>query len=424
MPQIKPFRAYLYNSMKVDLGDVVAPPYDVISPSQQADLYANSPHNCVRLILNRDVEKYISAAQFYEEWKKKKILLRDARPAIYVLSQRYKTPDGKSHERKGFIAACRLEEIGKGSILPHERTLSKPKADRLELFKSTGAMFSQIFGIYADPNGVIDAVMKGVMHSIAVAEFTFEHVENKLWVLRDQSLIQSVTEYIKRQKILVADGHHRYETALLYRDFMRSQSPKYTGEEPFNFVPMYLTNMHAPGLAILPTHRLIHSLSKFDQAQMMENLGKRFQVIAGLTKEKMLEELHFRKTGAFGVVLTEPPNFSIICRDPPKEGTEISTVKFVDTLDVSILHREIIGNILGITEEQQLQKTNLDYEKDAEAAIEAVKVGTAQAAFLMNPTMVEDVRKAAEAGDVMPQKSTYFYPKLVSGLVNYSFTEE
>ena len=424
MPQIKPFRAYRFNPAKVHIADVVAPPYDVISPESQIDLYANSPHNVVRLILNQDTDKYDSAANFLADWKREEVLIRDPVPAFYVLHQQFKTPEGKLHKRIGFMAACRLEEIGKGSILPHEKTHSRPREDRFSLFKSTQSMFSQIFGVYSDPENIIEKFLIEVMQGGAIADFGFEHVETRLYGLRDQSIIANITRFMIEQKVLIADGHHRYETALSYRDYMRRLNPGSTGEEPFNFVPMYLTNMYSSGLIVLPTHRLVHSIPEFNQADLLKKLEERFSIQTNLSREKMVKELRSLKAGAFGLVLPESPRFSVVRRRASEHGAPKTEDGLVHSLDVTVLNREIMESILGMSEADQLARTFLSYDQDEDRAIESVVLGNAQAAFIMNPTSVENVRAAAEVGEVLPQKSTYFSPKLPSGLVNYSFVED
>ncbi|MFI5252259.1 MAG: DUF1015 domain-containing protein [Bacteroidota bacterium] len=424
MPEIKPFRGILYNAIKVHLENVVAPPYDVISPDMQEELYKKNPYNIVRLILNSSEDTYSSAAKFLSEWKQQKVLIMDSQPAFYVLSMRYRGAGGNLKERKGFIAACKMEEKDSESIVPHEQTLSKPREDRLRLFESTCSMFSQIFGLYSDPRGVVDSLLDSIRRSIPFAEIHYGDVEFRLWALRDKTNIQTISEFIKRRKILIADGHHRYEAARSYRDITRSKTPASTGREPFNYIPMYFTNLHAPGLTILPTHRIIHGLAGFNETSMMNDIAKHFTIVPDVTREKLFEELQSRRKGAFGVILATPHNFSLVYRN---DNTAVPSVESNDktaNLDVAILHKEILEKILGITPEMQRQMAHIQYEIDAGIAIDAVSQKKAQVAFLLNPTNVEELQVVAEAGQMMPQKSTYFYPKLLSGLVNYSFTDE
>lgn len=427
MPYLKPFRGIFYNPQKVDIAAVVAPPYDVISPSQQNELYEASPYNVVRLILGREEDRYSSAASHFEAWKKEGILIRDERPAAYLLSQRFSTPDGRIHERGGFIMRCKLEDFGTGSILPHEKTLAKPKEDRFRLLMATKAMFSQIFGLYADPQRVVDRYVQRHMDAAPAIEIMFEGVRNRLWKLKDPAAITVIQEFMRDRQILVADGHHRYETALVYRDAMRLKNPNHTGEEPYNFVMMFLTNVHDPGLVVLPTHRLLHSLPQFNVARFLESLTEFFHLDVQADERELLTNLASRQRGAFGLVVPSVPRF-ILCwlkaSADPFRGLDESVPSVLKELDVTLLHSVIFGKLLGISAEAQEHKRNLDYVKDAEEAVRAVWKGRADAALLMNPTPVDRVRAVAEAGYTMPQKSTYFYPKLLSGLVMNSLEED
>jgi uncharacterized protein (DUF1015 family) len=424
MPHIKPFRALLYNAIKVQLADVVAPPYDIITPEQQSELHQRSPQNIVRLILDFDAGGYAASAQTFAEWKKQRILIRDAHPAFYVLSQRYRSHDGKTVDRKGFIAACKLEESGEGSVFPHEKTHRDAKDDRLNLFKATDSMFSQILAMYSDPRSILDSLLEAVRRSIPFAEVEYEGVTNRLWALRDKTLIHTVTEFMKRQKIYLADGHHRYASALAYRDYMRKNTASPTGNEPFNYLPVYFTNLHGNGLAVRATHRLVHGRTGFDQLSLMHELETNFHVIPDLTKEQMLEQLHAKGKGAFGVVFPQPPHYFLIWRKESNVQAGTSQQDKAANLDASILHEEIFSKILKMTDEQQEQKRHLVLEQDEDVIFDAMAAGKYQAAFLMNPPDIEALRLAAESNRLLPPDSTYFYPKLLSGLVNYSFVEE
>src|ERR1041385_8899143 len=404
MPEIKPFRGILYNPKKVELADVVAPPYDVISPQQQQELYDRSPFNIVRLILGREENRYSSAARYLEQWRGENILITDEATSIYILSQTFEMPDGKQVQRRGFIVACILEDLGKGSIFPHERTHSKPKEDRFQLFQATNVMFSQIFGLYSDPKHILDKYL--IISAAPELKVEFEGVMNTLSKLKDPSAIAAISEFLKSEKILVADGHHRYETALLYRNAQRMKNPNHTGKEAYNFVPMFVTNMSDPGLVVLPTHRLVHSLNRFSQKELLEALQEYFYIDIQPSADEMIRNLEARKTESFGLAMPKEPEFVLL------RFNKNSTLKMNDvpdvlgSLDVGILHSLIFKKILHISEDDQAKKLNLEYEKDAHRAIEMVKAGRTQMAFLMNPTRVEQVRAVAESGLTMPQKST------------------
>lgn len=427
MPEIKPFCGILYNPEKVEVSSVVAPPYDVISPRQQTELYDASPHNVVRLILGREEDRYNSAATHFERWKKENVLVKDAVPSIYMLMQDFVMPMGKSMERRGFIARCRLEEFGTGSILPHEKTLAKPKEDRFRLLQSAHANFSQIFGLYADPQREFDRFFDAIESTPPLIDTVFEGVRNRLWRVINNETIITMQRHILDKKIFIADGHHRYETALQFRDTMRAKYSKHTGEEPYNYIMMYCTNLHDEGLVILPTHRLLHGLPRLNSDTFLHELQNYFQLTIHPNERELIGSLRNRRRYAFGLILPSPPNYVLCWLDDTLRIHSLMNLNLnivVKELDVTILHKIVFEKILGISPSAQERKLNLDYINDASAAVAAVKENRAQAAFLVNPTLVEQVRAVAEAGCTMPQKSTYFFPKLLSGLVINSLDEE
>ncbi len=422
MPEARPFAGILYDPARILMENVVAPPYDVISKQRQQELYDASPFNVIRLILGLEEDRYLSAATYYKQWTDSGILVRDAAPAIYILSQLFRTPDGRDVERMGFIAACRLEDFGKGSVFPHETTFANPKEDRFRLFQATDAMFSQIFALYSDPGHRLDEPIHLAMRHAPVLTAEFEHVLNVVWRLTDPRAISAIAAFLADQKVFVADGHHRYETALLYRDSMRLRSPGYDSSEPFNFVPMYFTNMNDEGLVILPTHRILHSLPESTAQGLLQAVRSRFMVDAVSSAGELAASLHSHPRGAFGLVLPGGPRFYLVRRRASDALLGPDVPAPLRDLDVLLLHRVIFGELLGVTEAEQTGKRFVDYEKEPGLAADAVRSGRAQAAILLNPTSIDQVRAVAEAGLTMPQKSTYFYPKLLSGLVTYSFS--
>ena len=420
MPEIIPFRGVRYNQGLVHLDEVVAPPYDVISPEQQQKLYKRNPHNIVRLILAREEDRYASAAKHLKEWMGQSILTRDEKPALYVLWQTFNVSDSRSVTRKGFIALCRLEEFEKQVVLPHEKTLARPREDRFRLFKATHSNFSQVFSLYSDPEHEIDHVLNGRAKSAPVADVVFEDVQNRLWETRDAETIGRVQHLMKPKQVVIADGHHRYETALAYRDHLRSQNPNHHGRELYNYVMMFFTNVNDDGLVILPTHRVVHSLKSFDLKSFLQKLDGNFLLREYNDRESLITELSASPVRSFGLtmrgvqglyLLTLKPTISVnelVADDLPRE---------VKDLDVTVLHAAVLRDILGISDEAQEQKRNLSYVREASEACQMVSNGQAQLAFLMNATRIEEVRGVARAGHTMPQKSSYFYPKLLSGLV-------
>ncbi len=421
MPAIKPFKVIHYNPAQAELRDVVAPPYDVISPSEREELYSRHPFNAIRLILAREEDPYGSAAERFREWMKRNILISDERESLYVLSERFSMPGGGETERVGIVAACRLEDFGKGSVYPHEKTMMGPKEDRFRLFQATQAMFSQIFSLYSDPEHLLDAQLRPVLRQTPWLKTEADGVVNSVWRIEDQQRIESLREFFSHEKVFVADGHHRYETALLYRDAMRLKNQVFTGNESYSYVPMYFTNMDDPGLIILATHRIVRDLPAFSPAQLMERLGARFRLRTVDTPAALGEALSKSTAPSFGLALRDAPRFTLLQLNAHTVPDHDDLPSLLDRLDVTVLHRNILKDILGISENHQLNRRYLEYEKDAARAIDAVSAGHAQAAFLMNPTRIDQVRAVAEAGLTMPQKSTFFTPKLLSGLLIYSF---
>ena len=420
MPEIIPFRGFRYNQSKVDIHDVVAPPYDVIPPEQQERLYDRSPYNVVRLILGREADRYASSAATLKQWISEAILMRDPNPAFYVLHQEFGGDDGKPITRKGFVALCRLEEFEKKIVLPHEKTLAKPKEDRFKLFKATNSNFSQIFSFYSDPEKKIDRMLNGVAKTKPAIDVSYDDVRNSVWTVTDNEVIQNIRAAIAEKQVLIADGHHRYETALAYRDWMRSNAAHHTGRELYNYVMMFFTNVDDEGLVIYPTHRLIHSLPLFDRGKFLESVERFFIVREYKDEEAIMIALASSPVPSFGLLMGGDSTVYLLSLKPTTLPTEIVRDPLppeVKELDVTILHSLILKDLLGISMEAQEQKRNLNYVRDAQEAYQSVLKGHAQLAFVMNATKIHQVRSVARAGFTMPQKSTYFYPKLVSGLV-------
>ncbi len=438
MADIMPFQGVLYNAEKVkDLNKVMAPPYDVIPPKKQDDLYARHPQNIIRLILSKGADgdtegndRYSRAAADLKKWLSDGTLTKDDKPAIYYYTQTYILKSGKKQTRKGFIALARLVDFGKG-IHPHERTLSGPKADRLKLMQACNVNLSCIFSLYSEPslgiNRELDSAAKGPA-LIDVADD--DGIENRLWRVNDPETVNKVVEAMKGKPLFIADGHHRYETALNYRNMMREKETNPTGLEPYNYVMMYFSNMDDEGMTIWPTHRVIHSLPSFDPAGFLAECAKHFDIeefqydkaneptvrAAFLKKHEEAGKrgialgLHIRAKDVYYV-------FTLKSKEVMDKVFGTSIPEQFKSLDVTVLHSLILNRILGITQEAQEKQTNLVYVKSYEEALSAMQKDENQLVFLLNPTRIEQVKTVAEAGLVMPQKSTYFYPKLLSGLV-------
>ena len=437
MAEIVPFRGVLYNPAKVgDLNKVMAPPYDVISPKKQDELYERHPNNIIRIILGKTTpqdsqgaDRYSRSAADLEKWLGEGVLAHDEKPALYYYTQTY-TQDGSKHTRKGFIGLSRLVDFGKG-IHPHEKTLSGPKADRLKLMQACDANMSCIFTLYSDPvlrvNKLLEGATAGKPPAIDVTDD--DGIVNRIWRVDDQQTLSGVIEAMKDKSLFIADGHHRYETALNYRNEMREKAGNYTGNEPFNFIMMYFSNMDDEGMTIWPTHRVVHSLKDFDADAFLSKCKEYFdcrefaytassepEVRASFMKE--LEKsgeatvslgLHIRARDIYYLL-------SFKSNDVMHKVFGDSIPEVFKGLDVTVLHSLVFARILGMTQEAQEKQENLIYVKSYDEAISACSNDQNQLVFLLNATKIEQVKSVALAGFVMPQKSTYFYPKLLSGL--------
>ncbi len=425
MPDIKPFRGALYNQRRTSVGDIVAPPYDVITQAEQEELYQRSPYNVVRLILGKEHEPHLSAARLWKEWRETGVISFDVAPAMYLLAQRYTDQEGEVKERIGFVAACRLEEPGRGTIFPHERTLASAKEDRMRFLTTTDAFFSQIFCVYTDPQLVLEHAIADVLLTDPERICTYDEVVTRLWKVSEPEITMKFATFMKGQKVFIADGHHRYETALAYSAQKRTRNPSHTGKEAYNFVPMYFTNLHGKGLTILPTHRILHDLPEFSANTFLSMIERSFAVHAVQSLHELLESLRLtRDRTLFGMVLpSQHPLYVISPRDVSGQA-DGGVPSALAALDVVVFQRLIAAKVLKLTESDIRNRRFIEYEKSAEGALQSVLNNRSQAAFLMRPPRLEQVKAVAEAGFVMPEKSTYFFPKLLSGLVMYSFRPE
>lgn len=419
MPEITAFHGITYNSAAISrFDDVLCPPYDVIPPALQDNLYAKSEFNAVRMELPKEENKYDAAAERLNNWLSTGILQQDSQEAIYPYHQSFTTKDGKTYTRKGFIARCRLYEFDKGVVLPHEKTLSGPKKDRLQLFIKTGANISPIFGLYGDKEKIADNALDAftASHAPFIDAIDYQQTRNLVWRCTEISIINQVQSALRDKQLFIADGHHRYETAINYRNLRMSENPNHTGNEPYNFIMMFITNMFDEGLVVFPTHRLVHHLAQFDLDGLIENLNPYFGIQELSDKSNLKAFLALYPHGAFGLV-SKDKIFGIHLASDLDKAIPESMPKEMKSLDVVLLHHLIIGKMLGISEEAQASQTNLNYSKDFDEVFEKVQNGEAQLGFVMNPTSVLEVEAVSKIGEVMPQKSTFFFPKVLTGVV-------
>ena len=415
MPEIKPFKGLIYN-LSLPIQRLVAPPYDVISDRERDELYELHPYNVIRLILNRDENRYESAKNFFETWLRDGIITERDKEAIFVYEQGFKY-DGKGYTRIGIICLMKLEEFGKGDIYPHEKTLPKPKEDRFNLLKATNAQFDHIFGIYPDPNFAVENLIEKYKPTSPLFDFEFPQgsgVNHKLYEITDESFIYSAVNFFKNRQVFIADGHHRYETGLMFRDYMRSLSSE---KDEHNYILTYLTNMESKGLIILPTHRVISGVYKSDfKARLLSELTYDFfEVIKVNSTDELKDLMSEFSRGSFGIYLGNGEGFVLKIRNYEriKQNLPVEIPDVVKALDVTILH-EFIFKIL------ELRLDRIVYTHDFKTAVELSEQPD-KIAFLLNPPSVLDVKNVSLSGVAMPQKSTYFYPKLLSGIVMRKF---
>ena len=437
MAHIEPFRAWRYNSARVDLSQVVTQPYDKITPEMQSRYYDASPHNLVRIILGKpqptdhlEENIYTRAAACFQDWRRQGLLLQDQQQSLYQYVQRFQPPGGGAElERRGFIALGKIEDYSAGIVHRHEQTLAKPKADRLQLLRATRAHFGQLFMLYSDAAGEIDGALASSSTDMEIGidvrdEYGVLHQVRRV---SDPSLIELVRSKMRDQKLIIADGHHRYETAMNYRNERRAMSgapPASPELAPYELVMMTFINMDSSGLVILPTHRVVHGLESFSSDKLRDRARSYFSVeevdpsIDAARAVGILSEAGQAGTALLGVTTDRGFLFDTPRALPSNLFQDLSLRQ--QSLDVVQLHRCLLEGVLGISEEAIRDQTNISYMRDAAEALARVRTGAANVAFLMNPVRMRQVRDIAFAGEVLPQKSTDFYPKLLSGLTIYA----
>lgn len=412
MARIYPFRSLRYDLNKVPIEKVVTQPYDKISAQMQEDYYSRHPNNIVRIILGkREPEDspannvYTRAARYLREWRDQGVLVQMRDPAFFVYFQRFTVPgEDEVRIRKGFVGLGQLEDYARKIVFPHERTLTGPKKDRLELLRHTRTQFEQIFILYEDPLQRIDAVMDEVAAQTPEIRITDEYgVEHTMWNTTDADKLKFIQDQMADRKLIIADGHHRYETALAYRDEMKS-------EQGSDRIPMTFFNMNSPALTILPTHRVLANLPGFDAKNVLARCAEFFDLSKSPTRCRVDIGVVTRGEQTF---LGLKPSADLASLMPDLSEKQRG-------LDVVILHRLILEKCLGITEDAVKRESYITYVRERAAAMAAVAEGRAQAAFILNPTRLDQMRDIAFEGSVMPQKSTDFYPKVLSGLTMYS----
>lgn len=438
MADIKPFYGIRYDRALFDneeMARVLAPPYDVIDDEEQDTLYDRHPHNVIRLDLNRhqpddhdENNRYTRSRRHLMDWLAKGVMKLEGHAALYVHVQDFDDESGKRHTRKGFIALTRLADYEEGIVLPHERTLRGPKIDRLNLMKATECNLSQVFFLYDDEERKVDALLFDESRAHYVIDLTTEDgVRHKLWPIFDQEIQRMIAAQLQDTPLLIADGHHRYETALAYRDFRREVAEEPNPDAPYEYTMGFFVNVHDPGLEVFPTHRVVHGAQGFDFDALEKKLQSsplyEIETLPGdifddLPSLKSTLQTAGDKHPSFLLAAKNKPNLLVrYVGDERADIFDAETPAEVRRLDVAVLHEGIIDRLLGISKEAQEAKTNLKYIKGLKNAVDAIDDADHQLVVLMNPTPVAQVSEVCLSGGKMPQKSTFFYPKILSGWV-------
>ncbi len=417
--RIEPFRVLLYDrAIAGDPAAVVAPPYDLIGAARQNELYERSRYNIVRLEFGRDADRYAAAATTLHDWLAAGVLRRLERPAIFHYTQRF-TIEGRSLVRTGLIARIRLEPFAAGRILPHEKTFPAAKEDRLKLLTAIRTNTSSIFGLYSGRHPELDRLRTEVAARAPLIELTDDlAIRNELRVIDAPAEIATIQRALATPRVLIADGHHRYETALNYQR-IRRVAENSSAPQGFDYTMMTMVACGDPGLVILPTHRVVHRLRPEAIAAFTAEVRKVFTGEEITDRDTLRARLHDSGHGALAVALKgHRSHYLLRIRDRAAVSAAIpETPPPVRELDVTLLHAMIFDRIFSLTAAQIRKGGNIEYTIDDAAALEAVASGAADGAFLMNPPSIEDVERVSDAGATMPEKSTYFHPKLLTGLV-------
>jgi uncharacterized protein (DUF1015 family) len=438
--QVKPFKALHYNPERVkDIGACLSQPYDVISSAAQDAYYRQDEHNVIRLILGKieptDTDannRYTRAAGFLSGWKTDGVLVQDDEPSFFVYEQTFSLPGGAKKKLTGFIGLARLSAYGEGKVLPHELVMKKPVQDRIALTLAANTQFEYIWGLYRDKERAIDGLLDRTVQGRPLVAHTdaASGVGHRLFRLTDPAQCRSLEEAMCDKQIYIADGHHRYQTMIDVRDELNKKHPEAGPDAPWNYIMMFLVSAGHEGLVILPTHRLLHSCPAASIEKLQKSLPDHFTVTRfahtpadeATVRGRWLAALEKTAQPAFGVVLQAAPVYLLIeLKDAAAYRASLrgQATDAWKMLDVNVLNILVLQNMMGFTDEMMSLQSSIDYCKDASEAIERVGRGEMQAAFILKGTSLPSVLTVADADEKMPRKSTFFYPKPLSGLVFY-----
>ena len=428
MAELRAFRALRYNPAVVpNLAAVVAPPYDVIGTAQRDALYARDQRNVVRLILNRSTDPYGEAAALLRAWRQEQVLVQDRQPALCYCVETFTLPDGTPRQRAGVMGVVRLEPFTSGRIRPHERTFASAKEDRMRLLQACRTNLSPIFGLFADAETALDpGKLFAAAHAPDVEVRDDSGAQQRLWLLREPAVIEAITGTLAAETIYIADGHHRYETALAYAEQRRAAGAA-DADAAHNFVMMYLAGMHDPGLVILPTHRVCAKIEGVESREVLTRLRQHFHMrpFPGAERAAFRAALGAAASlASFGLALAGHDELFVATLEDRAALMRVCghLHPSVRVLDVAVLDSLVLRGLLGIDCTAAAQGGRLTYTHDDDSALDAVVRG-AQAAFLVNPPRISDLLAVCRAGQTMPEKSTYFFPKLLTGLAFHPLDE-
>lgn len=421
MADIKAFKGLRFTEKAGEISTLTCPPYDIISEQQRLDYLSRNDKNIIRLELPKDGENpYATAGEILRTWMDAQVLRQDELDGIYVYEEEFDA-NGKRLKINGIICRVKIEEFSKGVVLPHEETLSKAKVDRFNLMDGTLCNFSQIYSLYNDNNGETQQIIDATTKQPCTNEFTdADGVTHRLWIINDAHVINALVSQFAPRKLYIADGHHRYETSLNFRNSLRERGLAKEGDG-CDYVMMMLVDMANPGLVVFPTHRLVRNLEAFDAQTVVEGCKEYFEITCETSVESIeskLTALYNEGKHAFGFYCGGNDWKLMVLKDVAVlSGFMPDKSEALRELDVSILHTLVLEKIMGIDAENMAKQINLYYTRVFDEALSEVNNGNAQCSFILNPTRVSEISEVAANGEKMPQKSTYFYPKLITGLV-------
>ena len=420
MAEVKAFKALRFTAKSGDISKNVCPPYDIISEEERLAFIDESKNNIIRLEKPVGEDAYENAKKLYLEWSENGIIDCDEKKGMYVYEEEFEAL-GNTYKIRGIFVRVRLEEFEKGVVLPHEETLSKAKQDRFDLMCATHCNFSPIYCMYTDENRDISSVVGEMSKNKPEIEFEArDGVVQRIWKCEDETLTDKVEELFLEKQLFIADGHHRYETGIRFRNHLVDNGVITDRDHDANFIMMFLIDMENSGLVVFPTHRMVTDLDSFDESKALEGIKQYFDV-SEISEGEIDEKLSCHVNDKANVFVSPNGKF-YLCVMKPCALAKLSEMNLGKSdaykgLDVTVLHSLILENILGIDKENMAKQINLKYTRDKDEAVNAVKEGKANCSFIINATKVEEIKAVALAGEKMPQKSTYFYPKLITGLV-------